>query len=139
MGRPDPRPNGKRSRETPPAASPAPDLSLSRAQLLLECTRAVLRAKQEPELAGTLCQLLVHPGLYSEAGITLVDVAEPASARRAYYAGADKGCLKDAGRFWAGLDREAALQSLLASNGARTAQAVSGRVTLPLVLNGRAA
>jgi diguanylate cyclase (GGDEF)-like protein/PAS domain S-box-containing protein len=133
------RSNGKRSSRSPPAAAPVLDLSLSRAQLLLECTRAVLRAKQEPELGGMLCRLLVHPGLYSEAAIILLDAAEPASARRAYYAGADQGCLKDAGRFWAEPDREAALQSLLASRGEKTAQAVSGCVTLPLVLDGHAA
>ena len=133
------RSNGKRTGPSPPAAAPVSDLPLSRAQLLLECTRAVLRAKEEPELGGTLCRRLVHPGVYSEAAMILVDSAEPASPRRAYYAGADKGCLEDAGRFWAGPEREAALQSLLASPGARTAQAASGCVTLALTLNGRAA
>src|SRR5688500_2133873 len=67
-----------------------------RAQLRVECTRAVLRAGDEAMLAATLCQLLVRPGGYGEAcfALTCQGVA------RSFYAGADRNAFRQPERFW---------------------------------------
>jgi diguanylate cyclase (GGDEF)-like protein/PAS domain S-box-containing protein len=82
MGRRDPGPSGKRSTQAIPPAAPAPDLSFRRSQLLLECTRLVFRATHESALVDALCALLVHPGLYTKAGITFGDAKPKAAAGR---------------------------------------------------------
>ena len=115
----------------------AADRKLGRAQLLIECTRAVLRAREEPELAGTLCQLLVHPGIYSEASIALIEDSASGTPRRSFYAGSQKQCVKDPERFWAHPERKAALENLTSSGIADAAP--SATLTLPIRIAGEIA
>ena len=137
MGRRDPSSSGKRSGES---AAPAPRCAVaasaaSRAQLLVEATRAILRSPEASELSGTLCQLLIHPGLYSEACIALVYDEEP--ARRSYYAGSDKACAKDPDRFWTAPARKAALDKLLKGESTLGQESLPGALVLALRRHGR--
>ncbi|MGZ5223651.1 MAG: PAS domain S-box protein [Burkholderiales bacterium] len=51
----------------------AAERASSRSQLLLECTRAILRTRHERALGRTLCELLAQSGLYAKASISFVD------------------------------------------------------------------
>jgi diguanylate cyclase (GGDEF)-like protein/PAS domain S-box-containing protein len=79
-------PGGKRSRTgeraldcTPASAA---ERAFIRAQVLIECTRAVLRAQDQAELGRTLCQLLVQSSVYAAASLAYADDAEPSTSRR---------------------------------------------------------
>jgi diguanylate cyclase (GGDEF)-like protein/PAS domain S-box-containing protein len=113
MGRRDIYFTARKNNESAPAVHAGVDFALERAQLFVECTRAILRANADSDLVEIVCQLLVRPRLYAEACIGL---AHPAQAlRRSAYAGWDKRCLADAARFWHAPRREAAFQAALAS------------------------
>ncbi|HEV7391444.1 MAG TPA: PAS domain-containing protein, partial [Burkholderiales bacterium] len=70
-------PSGKRLRTEhsglAAVAAAAADRASSRSKLLLECTRAVLRTRDERALGRTLCGLLAQSGLYAKASISFVD------------------------------------------------------------------
>jgi diguanylate cyclase (GGDEF)-like protein/PAS domain S-box-containing protein len=70
-------PGGKRLRPDLSTLTAAERASI-RPQVLLECTRAVLRASNAVELGRTLCQLLLRPELYTDASIGFSDDAAPA-------------------------------------------------------------
>jgi diguanylate cyclase (GGDEF)-like protein/PAS domain S-box-containing protein len=82
MGRRDFNPAGKRPRVGVPgdAAPPvlSPSMALPTAHLVLECTRAVLRATDEAELAHSVQTLLTRSGEYAQASV--VFSAPPAQA-----------------------------------------------------------
>jgi len=114
----------------------AVDPRLDRAQLLIECTRAVLRAREEAELAATLCSLLVHPGFYAEACISLTG-ADGADGNRCYYAGSDKQCAAEPQRYWTSRPRKAVFERALAGKDQPLAEAAAGSPILPLRAEGR--
>src|SRR6478672_1586348 len=70
-------PSGKRLRTEhsglAAATAAAVDRVYSRSQLFIECTRAVLRTRDERALGRTLCELLVQSGLYADASISFVE------------------------------------------------------------------
>jgi diguanylate cyclase (GGDEF)-like protein/PAS domain S-box-containing protein len=73
MGRRDLSPAGKRPRAGVPgdvaSAASAPPVGVPSAHLLLECTRAVLRARDQAELARGVETLLTQSGEYAQASI----------------------------------------------------------------------
>ncbi|HYH43187.1 MAG TPA: PAS domain S-box protein, partial [Burkholderiales bacterium] len=131
---------GKPGRRDEPKGSDAPSgspvLELARTQAFLECTRAILRAPDEAAIVATVCQLLVHPGVYAEACVTLFERAP--ESRRSSYAGSDKPSLTDPERFWAVAPRKTALEKLMADPASAPFQAADGDCVLRLTLDGHA-
>ena len=115
MGRRDPVTDESHGDDKASATATGADAaSIARAQRLVECTRAVFRARSEAELASTVCTLLVRPELYGEACIALLD--EHTGGPRSTYAGPDKAALADPNRFWDAAHRSAALQQALGTH-----------------------
>jgi diguanylate cyclase (GGDEF)-like protein/PAS domain S-box-containing protein len=112
MGRRDPVPAESRG-NIEASATGADEADTARVQLLIECTRAIFRARSESELARTVCGLLVRPHFYAEACLALID--EASHERRSTYAGPDKHCVIAPERFWGAPVRAAVLQQALAA------------------------
>jgi diguanylate cyclase (GGDEF)-like protein/PAS domain S-box-containing protein len=131
MGHRHPDPSDERGRDIAAAVLSDDDPSqLARTQLLIECTRAVLHARSDVELARTVCSLLVQPGLYAEACMAVVD--EDGDECRTVYAGLDKRCVADPPRFWNTPDRESAFERVLSSTRAVPPLTLSGTLVLQL-------
>jgi diguanylate cyclase (GGDEF)-like protein/PAS domain S-box-containing protein len=107
---------------------------LERAHLVVECSRAALRATDEPGLARTLCQLLFVPELYAEVCLVLT---EHDADRRSFYAGGDKDCLNDPERFWSAGSRLAVLDAALSGTTAHTPAREADTCLVVLAIEGQ--
>ena len=121
-----------------PAAPAANDAAANALSGLVECTRAVLRAHDESQLASTLCSVLTESGVYSEASITFVDVDGPgARGARPHYAGPREEFKSEPERFWSLPAHQQLFQSVLDKRSPALGEPASGRAALPLIVEGR--
>ena len=141
MGRRILKPRNRQGRTEPHAVAPpslATERILGQARALLECTRAILCAGNESELAGTVCEALAGTGIYAEVCIAFVDAADSVTHRRSFYAGDQTQCIVDPDQFWATPVHHDALGRVLQTGTLDLTGAPAGRVAVPVLVEGRA-
>ncbi|MGZ8202570.1 MAG: hypothetical protein ACXWUB_04910, partial [Burkholderiales bacterium] len=86
-------------------------IAADRARALLQCTRAVLSARDEAELSSRVCRILVDSGVYAEAYMGLTDGEDLQAHPHSCYAGSNAAFMGNAAAFWVEAAHRSALRA----------------------------